>query len=516
MAMPHEKLAQSLEILKALQDQGVIAIQAKHLSRTHRTRLIKNGFLQEVIKGWYIISSYRDLPGESTAWYTSFWDFVGAYLSKRLINDWCLSPEQSLLIHADNWTIPRQLLVRSSKGNNNVILFPHNTSIVDVKCVMPPKTDIQTVKQLRVYGVVPALMACAPRFFIQNSVDVKTVLMMIRHSSEILQSLLKGSHSVIAGRLAGAFRAIGRDRIADDILRAISAIDCDVREQNPFIEASPILVFGRDKSPYVNRLRILWQTMRVDVLAHFPKPSARKMNSVNYLKQVDARYATDAYHSLSIEGYRVSLELIERVQTGQWNPNLYKHDREQVAAIAARGYWLAFQAVKKSIKKTFDGENSGKIFDTDHGSWYEQLFSPCVAAKILTAEDLNGYRRHPVYIRNSMHVPPSFEAVVDLMEVLCELLRTEPEPAVRVVLGHFFFVYIHPYMDGNGRTARFLMNLMLASGGYPWLVIPVELRDTYFAALEAASTTQNIKPFTQFLAKQLVNGDILTANEPAR
>jgi Fic family protein len=44
--------------------------------------------------------------------------------------------------------------------------------------------------------------------------------------------------------------------------------------------------------------------------------------------------------------------------------------------------------------------------------------------------------------------------------------------SVRVVLGHFVFVYIHPYIDGNGRMGRFLMNLMLASGGYPWAVIP--------------------------------------------
>jgi hypothetical protein len=500
MTAPHEKLAQSLSVLKTLQDQGVIAIQSRHLSRTHRTRLTKHGFLKEVIKGWYIVSSYRDLPGESTAWYTSFWDFIGAYLSKRLKNDWCLSPEQSLSIHADNWTIPQQLLVRSSKANNNIIVFPHNTSILDVKCTMPAKTDVQIVKQLRVYAIVPALIACTPRFFIQNEVDIKTVLMTIRHSSEILPPLLKEGRSVIAGRLAGAFRAMGRDRIADDIVRAMRAIDCQVREENPFSDKSRIIVSSREKSPYVNRLRILWQTMRHDVLAYFPKAEPHKIDIQKYLQQVDARYVTDAYHSLSIEGYRVSPELIERVKTGKWNPDLYKDDREHVSAIAARGYWLAFQEVKKSIRKTLNGANPGKIFDTDHGRWYEQLFSPAVTAKILTAENLSGYRRHPVYIRNSMHVPPNFDALIDLMEMLCDLLSTEPEPAVRVVLGHFFFVYIHPYMDGNGRTARFLMNLMLAAGGYPWLIIPVESRDNYFASLEVASTRQDIKPFTQFLA----------------
>jgi hypothetical protein len=88
----------------------------------------------------------------------------------------------------------------------------------------------------------------------------------------------------------------------------------------------------------------------------------------------------------------------------------------------------------------------------------------------------DAYRNGPVFIRRSMHVPPSREAVRDAMPVLFEMLAEETEPSVRVVLGHFIFVYIHPYMDGNGRIGRFLMNVMLAAGGYPWTVVPVERR----------------------------------------
>jgi Fic family protein len=71
---------------------------------------------------------------------------------------------------------------------------------------------------------------------------------------------------------------------------------------------------------------------------------------------------------------------------------------------------------------------------------------------------------------------------------------------VRVVLGHFVFVYIHPYRDGNGRTGRFLMNLMLAAGGYPWTVIPVAERKTYMSALEQASVRGDVRPSAEFLA----------------
>jgi Fic family protein len=128
------------------------------------------------------------------------------------------------------------------------------------------------------------------------------------------------------------------------------------------------------------------------------------------------------------------------------------------------------------------------------------MFTPGVTAGLLRPADLAGYRNGPVYIRRSMHVPPSREAVRDAMPAFCELLREETEPAVRVVLGHFIFVYIHPYMDGNGRMGRFLMNVMLASGGYPWTVVPLERRDTYMAALADASVAQDIEPFADFLA----------------
>ncbi|XOV87001.1 MAG: hypothetical protein ACFHX7_18815 [Pseudomonadota bacterium] len=62
-------------------------------------------------------------------------------------------------------------------------------------------------------------------------------------------------------------------------------------------------------------------------------------------------------------------------------------------------------------------------------------------------------------------------------------------------------VYIPPYMDGNGRVGGFLTNVMLASGGYPWTIVPLEKRSDYMVTLEAASVQSDIIPCARFLAE---------------
>ena len=500
MASPSEKLAESLEALKELQDRDIVAVRSADLSRTHRERLSKNGFLQEVMKGWYIPSDPEEQRGESTGWYASFWDFCSAYLEERFGKDWCLSPEQSLFLHAGNRTVPQQLLVRAPKGGNKPTKLPHNTSLFDIKLDLPEEQYREQSDKLRIYTLPASLVFTGAGLFRQNSTDARAALAMIQDASEVLAILLDGSHSRIAGRLAGAFRNIGRDKIANEIIDTMKKAGYDVRENDPFEEPSPFAVGAREPSPYVTRVKLMWHAMRDEVIEIFPEAPKKKIDIDAYMKHVEEIYVTDAYHSLSIEGYRVSAELIERVRTGAWNPDKDEKDREQINALAARGYHEAFEAVTQSVRKVLDGQNAGEVADNDHSTWYRELFAPSITAGILKASDLAGYRNGPVFIRKSKHVPPSKEAVRDMMPLLFELLREETNPAVRIVLGHFVFVYIHPYIDGNGRMGRFLMNVMLASGGYPWTIIPVQKRNDYMQSLEAASVHQDIKPFTEFLA----------------
>jgi hypothetical protein len=487
-------------MLKALQDRGVGAIRSDNMTRTHRERLQRNGFIREVMKDWYVLVRPDESPGESTAWYASYWGFCANYLNERFGADWCLSAEQSVALQTGNWTVPLQLIIRSSKGGNKPTGLLFSTSILDLRLALPDKADIEVKDGLRIVKLQSALFSIPQAHYAAKPLDMRAALAMLVDATDLLRRLLDGGHSTIAGRLAGAYRNIGRDDLAQNILDTMRSSGYNVNESDPFKDKTPVAFAARGITPYVNRVRVMWEKMRAPITENFPASTGPITDIKAYLTEIDDKYVSDAYQSLSIEGYRVSEDLIKRVASGNGKPDMDKEDRKQGDALAARGYFQAFQEVRKSVEKVLDGANPGQLLAKDYGSWYRELFGPSVIAGILTAGDVAGYRNQPVHIQSAMHTPPRHEAVPDLLPAFFELLEKETDPAVRVVLGHFIFVYIHPYIDGNGRMGRFLMNLMMAAGGYPWTIVPVAKRAEYMASLEAASVEEDIIPFAIFLA----------------
>ena len=504
MANQAEKLAKSLEVLGALCDGGKTAIQSKSLSRTHRERLLAAGFLQEVMKGWYFCMRPDLMSGESTSWFLSFWSFCADYLNVRFGDHWCLSPEQSLLLHAGNRAIPRQLIVRSPRGTNNIVSLPYDTSLLVVRANLPEASELVQGGTLRTFSATAALISVSADFYASHSIEARAILAQISSASEILPHLLERGQTTVAGRLAGAFHNIGRTRISKEIVDTMKAVGHDIRVSDPFTDEPSSALSASPTPPPVNRLRLTWGAMRQAVMDNFPPPPKSRQDVSEYLRSVEEKYVSDAYHSLSIEGYQVNRELIERIRRNDWNPDENETDRHERDAMAAKGYWQAFQRVQNSLGRVLDGQNPGTIAEEDHGDWYRKLFGPSVSAGIVKAADLAGYRNSPVYIRLSCHVPPPCHVVRELMPAFFALLRDEENAAVRAVLGHFFFVNIHPYMDGNGRIGRFLMNLMMASGGYPWMVVPVDRRSEYMSALEKASIEEEIVPLARFFASLAV------------
>ena len=134
---------------------------------------------------------------------------------------------------------------------------------------------------------------------------------------------------------------------------------------------------------------------------------------------------------------------------------------------------------------------------------YYHLFIPLVDSGFVAKARLFGYREDRIYIRGSRHTPPPKDAVVDCMEALFECIDQESHPAAGAILGHYLFVYIHPYMDGNGRIARFLMNAIFAAGGYHWTVVQLENRKQYMHALSIADEHKDFQPFTDLMLSEL-------------
>ena len=499
MATLQEKLADSLAALKVYQDahgDNLVIQGADTLGRTHTERLTANGYLQMVIKGWYIPSSPGS-EGDSTVWYVSYWNFVTAYLDKKFDGAWCLSPELSLYFHNGKTVIPKQLIVRSVKGTNNILQMPFGTSLLDIKATLPPEMVQDPRYGLRLYPVEYALLMVSPDYYRRNALEARTCLASLRDVSRLVSAAIDGGHSTRAGRVAGALRSIGRDEMADELLGMMRQVGYVVTEVNPFDENVQVALFP--ESPYVSRIRLMWMNMRETVMNVMSGVQSVRQDEASVLAMMDTTYVKDSYNSLSIEGYKITEGLLERVRSGAWNPEKDEEDKERRNALAARGYYQAYELLKQGVAECFAGKSPAELYVKGHQGWHFQLFEPCIRSGIVKASDLMGYRRHQVYIRNSMHTPLNPDAVLDAMSALNELMVHEENALVRAVLGHFFFVYIHPYMDGNGRTARFVMNSQLVTGGYPWIVVPAERRHEYMAALEKASVDEDIEAFVQFI-----------------
>lgn len=501
----HLVLADSLRVAKDACRDGSI-LKHSDIDSKHIQVLKKNGWLTPVLKGWYLLNQ-PEVTGTSTVWYVGFWPFVKAYLNDRFGADgYCVSADASVSIYSGEEHVQNQVTVITKQNSNQSIDLPFDTSLLlysDTKNF--PKLTT-TVNGLTLMTLPQALCRVSPNYFLTKPLNVEIALKSLSSASEISRVLLEQGLVTDASRIAGAYEAFGESAKAKQIVDDMEAAGFSVDKQNPFKKYTPLLASSkRITSPCVGRVQALWVKMRQDVIDILPAPPGLVPKTTkDFIRIIEERYTQDAYHSLSIEGYEVSESLIEKIKNGLWTPDFNSEDLNHKNAMAAKGYLASFKSVLESIKSVLrKDKTSTEAFKDDLQNWYRDLFSASVQAGIIKASDLAGYRNSSVFIKNARHVPPRSESVLDSMEALFELLAKEDHPAVRAILGHFIFVYIHPYMDGNGRIARFLMNLMLVSGGYDWTIIRTQRRPEYMSALDQASSDGNIKPFAELVKKEL-------------
>jgi len=123
--------------------------------------------------------------------------------------------------------------------------------------------------------------------------------------------------------------------------------------------------------------------------------------------------------------------------------------------------------------------------------------------KDIDNENAGRYRKENVTIKGATHLPPDYLKIPELMEKLILTYNTwnEYHPIIQAALLHGELVKIHPFVDGNGRTSRLLMNLDLMNSGYNPVIIKKESRLKYYEALDKAYTTGNYTDFVKLVTK---------------
>ena len=124
----------------------------------------------------------------------------------------------------------------------------------------------------------------------------------------------------------------------------------------------------------------------------------------------------------------------------------------------------------------------------------------------MDADNAGVYRNHQVFITGTEYLPPIPEDVPQQMSELIEELNVKKDslhPVVLAAFAHRRLVDIHPFTDGNGRTARLLMNMILLNKGYQIISIPPILRHEYISALKASQRedSPNDSEFLKLIAQ---------------
>lgn len=143
--------------------------------------------------------------------------------------------------------------------------------------------------------------------------------------------------------------------------------------------------------------------------------------------------------------------------------------------------------------------------------WNLKNIHAIILSKI-NSQNAGKYREENVLISGAKHMPPKYYELNELMQKMIASYNSEWNkfhPVVRATILHGEFVKIHPFIDGNGRTARLLLNFELMKYGYTPIIIKNEQRATYYDVLDLAHTTMNYEPFIKLVAELVIESEKL-------
>jgi Fic family protein len=167
----------------------------------------------------------------------------------------------------------------------------------------------------------------------------------------------------------------------------------------------------------------------------------------------------------------------------------------------------------KSLKDHFEAVGHSQAYDYIYTLINQQKIAEADIKQLhhlfyyrINEQEAGAYRTVKVFLSGSQYALPLPHQVAELMQHFIEQLARNKNmhPVAYAAWAHKELVFIHPFIDGNGRVARLLMNLLLLQHGYTLVTIPPIMRRDYVAALEKAHTQDAV--FTEFIATMLKEG----------
>ncbi|XP_012869997.1 PREDICTED: adenosine monophosphate-protein transferase FICD isoform X2 [Dipodomys ordii] len=220
---------------------------------------------------------------------------------------------------------------------------------------------------------------------------------------------------------------------------------------------------------------------KVKKLLSIPKDSSA-------LRRVlEETYYHHIYHTVAIEGNTLTLSEIRHIlETRYAVPGKSLEEQNEV---------IGMHAAMKYVNTTLVSR-IGSVTVDDVLEIHRRVLG------YVDPVEAGRFRRTQVLVGH--HVPPHPREVEKQMHEFLQWLNSEDamnlHPVEFAALAHYKLVYIHPFIDGNGRTSRLLMNLILMQAGYPPITIRKEQRSEYYHMLEVANEG-DVRPFIRFIAK---------------
>jgi len=231
-----KRLQRAPDALKALVRGQGVAIRSRDMSRSQREQLERERWLFRVMKGWYIARDPELQPDDQQLWLEMYWLFCASYLEKKHGDTWCVSPQQSVALYAGRGEPPELLLIRAPGARNKITPFPFGMSLFEIRAALPLEGDMQLLRGLRLFSPASALVNCPGICFLRNPDEMQAVLLSLPNVKDLLRILREGGHTVVAGRLVGALRLVGRQQMADRLLTGMREAGYEVWEKNPFLD----------------------------------------------------------------------------------------------------------------------------------------------------------------------------------------------------------------------------------------------------------------------------------------